>query len=180
MLRARINRDNLRVVADFRFTNEYSSSQREGVLDVLRRPRLWVPEADYPDYQQWLGKVEAQLGENEKRAMVSYLGPVAVGAIVYQRHRSRPNTVEIKNISVQPDARGRYVGSFLLRNVELEATRNDFPECNELIVDTKISNLDMITFLMRHHYSIAGIDDLYRLGAGSDATLVKTVSAPLQ
>ena len=167
-------------MADFRFTNEYSPSQREGVLDVLRRPRLWVPNTDYPDYQQWLGKVESQLSDNEKRAMVAYLGLAAVGAIVYQRHESKPGTVEIKNISVQPATRGRYVGSFLLRNVELEATHHDFPECNKLIVDTKTSNLDMITFLIRHHYSIAGIDDLYRLDAGPDATLAKTVGAHLQ
>jgi len=164
-------------MVEFRFTNEYSPSQREGVLDVLSRPRLWVPEADYPDYRQWLGKVESQLNENKKRAMVSYFGPAAVGAIVYQRHETMPNAIEIKNISVQPETRGRYVGSFLLRNVELEATNNDFPECDELIVDTKVSNLDMITFLMRHHYTIAGIDNLYQLGTGHDAMLVKTVSS---
>lgn len=167
-------------MAEFRFTNEYSPSQREGVMEVLRRPRLWVPEADYPDYRHWLSKVESQLTESEKRAMVSYFGQDAVGAIVYQRHQTRPKTVEIKNISIQPDARGRYVGSFLLRNVELEATHHDFPECNELVVDTKVSNLDMITFLMRHHYSIAGIDDLYQLGAGQDAVFTKTIGAPLQ
>jgi ribosomal protein S18 acetylase RimI-like enzyme len=161
---------------DFRFSNEHSSGLHEGAIDVLSRPRLWIPEDDYPDYYEWLEKVEAQLEDGRKRAMVAYSGRQAVGAIVYQRHEANLDTVEIKNISVQPDMRGRYVGSFLLSNTAVAATGYDFPECDRLMVDTKISNTDMINFLIRHGYTITEICDLYYLGAGDDAVMTKSIT----
>lgn len=160
-------------MAEFSFTNEYSASQREGALDVIRRPRLWIPETDYPDYFEWTEKVEGQLLMGEKRSMVASCGLSSIGAIIYQRHTDIPNTIELKNISVQPDQRGRYVGSFLLRNVEIEASNNDYPECDRIVVDTKANNNDMIGFLVNHGYSFIGLDDLYGHQTGEDAVFSK-------
>jgi ribosomal protein S18 acetylase RimI-like enzyme len=163
-------------MADFRFTNEHSVSH-EGALDVLSRPRLWIPGDDYPDYEEWLEKAEAQLIEGDKRAMVAYSDQRAIGAIVYQRHRSIPGTIEIKNISVNPEKQGRYVGSFLLRNVEIEAGGNDYPDSRNIVVDTKATNLGMISFLSTHGYSVVVFEDLYRRGTGEDALLSKSLAA---
>lgn len=158
---------------DVRFTNEHDTASAGNVIDVLKRPRLWIPTTDYPDYPLWLDKVEAELDTQAKRAMLAYSGTEPVGVVLYQRHKEQSDTVEIKNISVSPDVRGRYFGSFLLRNVEAEALGSDFPTCSKMVVDTKLSNFDMINFLLKHRYRPTLITDLYRLGGGEDIVLTK-------
>ena len=46
------------------------------------------------------------------------------------------------------------MGSFLLRNTELEAVRHEFPDCTDVMVDTKVSNAPMIGFLINQGYQI--------------------------
>ncbi|MDB5170433.1 MAG: hypothetical protein JWO35_127 [Candidatus Saccharibacteria bacterium] len=162
-------------MANFQFTNEHRMSDVGNIIGVLEKPRLWVPESDYPDYYYWLEKVESELGTQQKRAMLAYAGAVPVGVVLYQKHRTRHNTVEIKNISVSPDQRGRYVGSFLLKNAEVEALNSDYPECTSVVVDTKATNTGMVDFLVRHRYAPAGVTDLYGLGAGDDILFAKTL-----
>ena len=163
-------------MADFRFTNEHSFGDLGSVADILMRPRLWIPtEADYPGHGEWVQKTEAQLAENEKRAMVAYSGSTPIGAVVYQRHQTRPNTAEIRNISVTDDARGRYVGSFLLRNTEIVALLNDFPDCHTITGDTKLTNPEMMAFVLKHGYTLEEITDLYGLSTGLDAVFSKSI-----
>jgi ribosomal protein S18 acetylase RimI-like enzyme len=165
-------------MAEFRFTNEHSSSELGNVIDVLRRPRLWVPtEADYPDHAAWLEKVEAQLGTNQKRAMVAYDTTTPIGAVVYQRHLECPKILEIRNISVAPESHGRYMGSFLLRNTEIEGIGNDFPGVDTVMVDTKVTNTGMITFLLHHGYKVEEVADLYGKETGLDVVLTKPITA---
>lgn len=162
-------------MADFRFTNEHSSGDLGNIADVLMRPRLWIPtEADYPGHGEWVQKTEAQLANEEKRAMVAYKGRTPIGTIVYQRHQIRPNTVEIKNVSVSDDARGRFVGSFLLRNVEIESVLYDFPDCDTIVGDTKLTNTEVIRFVRKHGYMLEGVADLYGTGTKLDAIFSKT------
>lgn len=159
---------------DFRFSNNHTPSAINGAMGLLEAPRLWVPETDYPDYRYWLQKVEGQLG-HEKRAMMAYWGKQPVGIVMYQRHETEPGTVEIKNISVSPEARGRHVASFALRNAEIEAIQYDFPGCNRLVVDTKITNSGMIAFLTEQGYTPIAVTDLYGLKAGEDIVFEKFV-----
>lgn len=164
-------------MAEFRFTNDHSSSDLGHVADVLLRPRLWIPtESDYPTHGDWVQKTEAQLAADSKRAMMAYYGPVSVGTVVYQQHKTRPEAVEIKNISVSDDMRGRYVGSFLLRNAEIEAITTDFPDCTTVVGDTKITNVDMIKFVLDHGYTVEEITDLYGLGTGLDVVFSKSIT----
>ena len=161
---------------DILFRNEHKESELGNVCDVLTRPRLWVPTSlDYPSHGEWVEKVEAQLGNGQKRAMLAYRGNVPIGVCVYQRHPNIPGAIEIKNLSVTPDAQGRYIGAFLLRNTELEGTQNDFPECYILIGDTKITNLEMINFLIGQGYFPQEITDLYKTDTSLDITLTKTL-----
>jgi ribosomal protein S18 acetylase RimI-like enzyme len=164
-------------MADFRFTNEHRASEVGNVIGALERPRLWVPANDYPDYYEWLQKTEQQIGSGQKRAMLAYSGLEPVGTIIYQRHECRPGCVEIRNISVDPSVRGRYVGSFLLRNTEAEAVQRDFVDCQEMVIDTKVANSDMIAFLLKHGYKLAEVTDLYGLSAGEDAVFTKSLAA---
>lgn len=158
---------------DFRFTNELNTHELGDTIGVLRRPRLWVPEADYPDYHYWLDKAEAELANGSKRAMLAYAGREPIGAVLYQRYKEDAMSVEIKNISVSPDMRGRYIGAFMLRNTEAEALAFDYPGSRRMVVDTKAANAGMVGFLLRQGYQPQGATDLYGLGAGIDITFAK-------
>ena len=161
-------------MVDFRITNEHSPAQVAEIVDFLRKPRLWIPtEKDYPSHGEWLEKTEAQICEGKKRAMTAYRGRIAVGAVIYQRHPSQLDVLEIRNISVSPEVRNRYIGAFLLRNAEIEARENDFPEVSLVSVDTKLANTDMLLFLHSQGYEITDIKELYASGYGLDAILSK-------
>jgi len=157
------------------FTNEGIDARADEVVDYLRGPRLWIPQHDYPDYDDWLERVHAQLKNEQKRTLLALSSGRIIGAIVYQRHRSRPQAVEIKNITVRPEAQGRHVASFLLRNVEVEATR-DYAGTTEILVDAKADNTGIRLFLLRHRYRIAAHQDLYALGAATDLVFTKPIS----
>jgi ribosomal protein S18 acetylase RimI-like enzyme len=164
-------------MAEFRFTNEHSPSEVGGVIDVLRAPRLWIPtETDYPAHSEWVEKAEAQIHTGKKRAMLAYHNRKPVGTVIYQRHELFPEIVELRNFSVIPDATGRYIGSFLLRNAEIEAFKNDFPDTLGIMADTKITNIEMIEFLERHGYRLEEIADLYNSGTAEDAVFIKSAA----
>ena len=163
-------------MADFRFTNEHSAQDVANIVDVLRGPRLWIPtDQDYPNHSVWLDKTEAQIVDGTKRAMAAYSGKLAVGSVIYQRHPEIPTVLELRNISLAPDMRGRHFGHFLLHTAEGEAARNDFPGIEEIVVDTKVTNEGMISFLLAQGYDIKEITDLYGLGAGLDVVFSKTL-----
>lgn len=156
---------------DFRFTTEETCRRADEVVDYLKGPRLWVPQLDYPDFSEWMDRTHAQLKTEEKRAILAISQGNVVGAIVYQRHKKVPQTLEIKNITVRPDQRGRHVASFLLRNAEIEGAR-DFRTVSTM-VDAKASNLPIRYFLTRNGYKASVIEDLYCLGAGPDIVYEK-------
>ena len=105
------------------FTNDFPLSRTDEVVDHLLKPRLWIPHENYPDYSVWLERVHAQLRAHEKRAMVALEHGRVVATVLYQRHKEHVDTLEIKNVAVEPEQRGRYIASFLLRNAELEGDR---------------------------------------------------------
>lgn len=164
---------------DICISNEHSCSQVAGIIDVLRQPRLYVPtDQDYPNHNEWLEKTEHQLQTGMKRAMVAYIENTAVGTVIYQRNPVNHSELEVRNISVEQAARGRFIGSFLLKNSEIEAVSNDFPGVKEIVVDTKVTNREMIRFLTDHGYDVKEVVDLYGLGAGLDVVLTKSVESP--
>jgi ribosomal protein S18 acetylase RimI-like enzyme len=105
--------------------------------------------------------------------MSARIGTQTVGAVIYKAHPDDPSTLQIKNISLAPDARGRHIANFLVRNVEIEAARHDFPDCTQVVVDTKTTNTEMLSFLFAAGYELAAIEDLYGLDSGLDAVLTK-------
>ena len=162
---------------NLRFSNELSKSQLGDVMKVLSRPRLWIPtSADYPRHQEWLDKSEAQIAEGSKRALLAYADNTPVGAIVYRRHETEEKTVEIRNISIDPAIRGQLFGAFMLRQVETDVLANEYPKADTFVVDTKINNTSMISFLENQGYRRSNTLDLYQDGTGMDAILVKTLT----
>jgi ribosomal protein S18 acetylase RimI-like enzyme len=158
------------------FTSDESWKRAEEITEHLRGPRLWIPRTDYPDLEAWTEKVCAQLRREEKRAMVAIVGGSVVAAVVYQRKGGSGKALEVKNISVRPDQRGRHIASFLLRNAEIEGAR-DFGT-SRVVVDAKARNLEVRSFLTRNGYVPKEVSDLYGLGAGEDVTYLKR--APLR
>ncbi|WKZ28694.1 MAG: GNAT family N-acetyltransferase [Patescibacteria group bacterium] len=159
---------------DIRFTNELHPSRHDELVDYLRGPRLGMPKRHYPDYDDWLGRVHAELGKQQKRAIVALDGGNVVGAVVYQRHKQQSDVLEIRNVTVRPDMRGRYVASFLVRNLEIEGLR-DFPGVTRILCDAKRENREIRLFLLQHRYVVAGALDLYGLGAGEDLVFSKSL-----
>ena len=163
----------------FQFAACTAESPRQAnlAMDVLRKPRLWIQTVkDYPSHNTWLEKVEAELQLGKKRVMLGFMGKAPVGAVVYQRHPEIHHTLEIRNISVSPDNGNRHIGSFLLRNSELEAVAHDFPGVTQVMIDTKAANEEMLLFLEKHGYALTATADLY--GSGQlDAVLVKSLAA---
>jgi ribosomal protein S18 acetylase RimI-like enzyme len=158
------------------FTTEQTCSRADEIVSYLLGPRLWIPSFDYPDFEEWLQKVHGQLKSEQKRAVVALSRGGVVGAVLYQRKAGEPSTVEMKNVTVRPDARGRYVASFLLRNAEVEAA-TDFG-VREAMVDAKARNLGIRAYLMHNGYRASRTEDLYGLGAGADVVYRKRLPAP--
>jgi len=105
---------------EFVFTTEASIARADEIIAFLSGPRWGIGVADYPDHLAWLQKVHRELKSEDKRALLTLARGNVVGAIVYQRHRALPGVLELKNITVRPDERGRHIASFLLRNAEIE------------------------------------------------------------
>ena len=157
------------------FTSEETVRRVDQLLDYLRGPRLWIPSVDYPDFDGWLVRAYTQLKTEAKRALIALSGQAIVGAVLYQRHRLEVDAVEIKNITVRPDQRGRYVASFLLRNAEVEGAA-DFA-ARRALVDSKRRNIAMCRHLERNGYQVRSVLDLYGLGAGDDVLFEKPIDA---
>jgi ribosomal protein S18 acetylase RimI-like enzyme len=93
--------------------------------------------------------------------------------VIYQRHKKYKDTLEIKNMTVRPDMRGRYVASFLMRNAEIEGQR-EF-DSRYVLCDAKANNYPVRLFLMKHQYKIVRKEDLYGLNSGKDIIYQKSL-----
>lgn len=156
---------------DFRFTTEYPHT--EELVSFLMGPRLWIPKESYPDFLDWADKSYRELQKEKKRAIVCIRGKELVGSIIYQRHKEHHDLLELKNLTIEPMARGRYIASFLLRNAEVEGAR-DF-HSTHIICDAKKDNLSIYRFLTKHAYRRVATSDLYRFGAGLDNVYFKSI-----
>jgi len=139
------------------------------VIDHLRGPRLWVPEKAYPDYDDWLARIEPEISSGAKRHLVCRWNGDFGGVVVWQRHKTRRGYLEIKNLTVHPAVRGRLVGSFLLRQAEIEGIGE--LDAQAAVCGAKRSNVEMVAFLIARGYRVVGTEDLYGLGAGKDVIL---------
>jgi ribosomal protein S18 acetylase RimI-like enzyme len=162
---------------EIKFSNDHSPRQRSKVMTVLKLPRLWIPTAaDYPRHDEWLDKTESEIADGTRGAMLGCSDHNPVGAIIYRRHKTQGNVVELRNISISPSVRGRLFGAFMLRQVEVDVTlNNEFVGIDTFSVDTKVTNTGMIGFLesQGYSYTLADIADLYHDGTGDDVTLTK-------
>lgn len=144
-------------------------------VEFLAGPRLWVPQADYPDFMSWLDKVEVELNSSIKHGIFCYALNKLVGAVIYQRHKTLPDFLEVKNLTVLPEVGRRFVASFLLRNAEVEG-RERF-RTTQVMLDSKKENVPIHAFLLRNGYRVISTIDLYGLKAGADNVYTKEIKA---
>lgn len=164
---------------DFHFSNETTRRHIGASAKILERPRLWIPPGTYPGYTDWIEKAIADLEAERKHGMLGWWGSDEVGGIFYQRHPTDPSILEIRNISVEPSARGRHVADFLFRQVEMEA-QNEFPGVTRLVVDTKRSNTGVIGFLENSGCCIVGAQILQgNFGHNGEEDVMLTKKLPL-
>ena len=158
---------------NFNFTNEYAVSKLDEIVTYLLGPRLWMPQTDYPDFLDWAQKTHKELKAEAKRAMLAIENKEIIGVTIYQRHKNFQDFLEIKNLTVRPNKRGRYVASFLLRNSEIEGS-TEFG-VNHVICDAKARNHLIHFFLSNNGYRISGKTDLYGKNSGDDLIYKKYV-----
>ena len=149
------------------FTTDETVRRADELIDYMRGPRLWIPSVDYPDFDEWSERARIQFRREDERAVLAISDGNIVGAVVYQRHASDPSALEIKNLTVRPDQRGRHVASFLLRNAEIEGM-HDYPGVFRCVLDAKARNFGMRAFLLRFGYVPWHVRDVYGLGCGVD------------
>ncbi len=157
----------------FEITNEKTSAHADEIVEFLQGPRLYIPATTYSDQNVWLKKVHTQFKNDTKIATTCFDKSMVTGVIVYQKHPQIEKAIEIRNITVRPETRGRLIGSFLLHNTELEA-KNDF-NANTVYLDCKVNNYLMLQFLLSHGYEVVEIKDLYGLNDGDDVILKKCI-----
>lgn len=151
---------------NFTFTSDIDKIR---IIKFLAGPRLWIPRSSYPDYLDWLDKVNFEIEHGIKRALSCYSNKELVGVAVFQRHKTIPKFLELKNLTVMPEISRRFVASFLIRNVEVEA----HGQYTHIICDAKKDNIIIHEFLTRNRYKTVANMDLYGLKAGTDNIYLK-------
>lgn len=140
---------------DFAFHSVQSSKEIRRTVDFLAKQDL-----GYPNYDNWVQRTESELFSGYKRAGLAYSNGILVGDVVWQPHKQFPRVREMKNLRISPQARGRYLGQFLLRQVEVE----DKSEFDALIGDARETQEDLIRMMQDMDYRVLGKIHLYDEG----------------
>ncbi|MDB4984295.1 MAG: hypothetical protein JWM20_474 [Patescibacteria group bacterium] len=154
-------------------TNEFKEASTDQLLDFMRRPRILVNNADYPDFDHWLQKVYVQLKSEEKRAILIIENGLIIGSVLYQKHASIKDALEIKNLTVGKEYRHRKFGSVLLRQAEILGAAGF--KTVKAVCDAKAQNDEVRTFLLSEKYRILGEQDLYNKKSGTDLVYYKNL-----
>ena len=101
---------------------------------------LRLQSLGYPNYQDWVTRTREELLESHKTAILAFSGGTLVGDLIFQPHKTFPNVREIKNLRVHPNLRGRYFGTFMLRQGEV--MDEDF--YGAIILDVRSDQIGMI------------------------------------
>lgn len=140
--------------------------------------RLWFPQGsavDYPNIGEWSQQVYNELKSESKRAIVAVFSrrglSRVVGAIIYQRHKTERDLLELKHLSVDPAAGGRRIAAFLLRQAEVEGLGEY--ESAAIVCDAKVLRTDVYRFLIANHYAPLTVVDLYGFQTGLDVVFRK-------
>jgi GNAT superfamily N-acetyltransferase len=112
---------------------------------------------DYPKYDEWVQRVEAELFSGYKSAALAYSEGILVGDVIWQPHKQITRMREIKNLRILPLARRRGLARFLLKQVECDCSV-DF---DILVSDIREGQDETLSFFRDAGYSVVGRSNLY-------------------
>ena len=81
---------------------------------------LILQDLGYPNYEDWVQRVEYELDKGYKSVILAFSGRQLVGDLIYQPHKEISCFLEYKNLRVDPRIRDRKFAEFMLRQVEAE------------------------------------------------------------
>ena len=123
---------------NFEFRTVESRRDLVKLLEFIR-----IQDLNYPNYQGWVSRTEAELEMGWKTGVVAVSNGVVLGDIIWQSHKELPRVREIKNLRVHPVVRGRYFARFLLRQAEIE-NRRDY---DSLMLDLREDHPEKIAII---------------------------------
>ena len=110
---------------NFQFTDIQERKETSQAINFLHKQNL-----NYPNYDKWVQKTEAELIGGYKNAVLAFSRGKIVGDLVYQRHKENPRFLELKNMRIIPELKNRYFAKFMLRQVEAENQKYDAIVCD--------------------------------------------------
>ncbi len=120
----------------FEFTDIESVEELNQCIDFLYKQDL-----SYPNYRGWVPKCKAELVDGYKKGIITFFERRIVGDVIYQPHKKNPGFLEVKNLRVHPQIRGRYCPTFMLKQVVVEN-----PNYDAMIVDAPSEFPNVIAF----------------------------------
>ncbi len=108
----------------------------------------------YPDYKDWVyGKCKQRTESGRYKPIIAFSKGLVIGNAVYQYLDE--NNIEIKNFRIDPKYRKRYLGRFLLKQIEYETNR---PNIN---LDVTVDNFKGVEFFIQNGFKIKEKKSLY-------------------
>lgn len=148
---------------DFRFNTVEKKIDLSDMLLYSRNLSL-----NYPKYDDWMQKVEYQVINGEKTAIVARLNGVVCGVLIYQPSKDIKGFLDLKQIRVSEFARGRHVGTFLLKQMEQEAKG----KYSAIKVDARVEKHDVAGLFAANGYIPIAKIPIYESGE-EDVVFVK-------
>lgn len=122
------------------------------------------------NHARWVAKTEAELAQDKRFAILATSDGRGAGALIW-RPGDEPGHIDLRNISIAPDMRGRHLGTFCMNQFfflakEYVQQAEEQQSASELVisVDTKLTNLEMIAFLKSTGFATKEVSDLYDSG----------------
>ena len=80
---------------NLKFLSEFPLSYIDQITDVIIKPRLWIPNPKiiYPDIVDWGQKVNFELRQQTKQAIICVnCKGIVLGLIIFQKHKKQKPT----------------------------------------------------------------------------------------
>jgi ribosomal protein S18 acetylase RimI-like enzyme len=156
-------------------TTNVPRSRLDAVVDFMIQPTGLRRPHEYHDIVPWAHKAHGEIVEGVKIPLVTFEEQAVAGVVLFQAHKTKPDVVEGKHISVAADQQGRRIGGFMVRNAEIEAMKL-FPGRPIIEWDTKATNRDMQAFLRSQGYNESGQEFRYGVEHGLDVVYSKVLT----
>ncbi len=113
----------------------------------------------YPRYDDWVEYVcIPEIDTGTKKAVVCWAEGTIVGNIIFQRHKQLPRTIELKNLRINPNMRGRGIAHFLVKQLETDARQQGI---ERVIGDTDERRKDILALMQYMGYTFIQSTSLY-------------------